>query len=169
MDFEAVIKTLNKHLTEERPQKFNSSWVRRTAPRIYRFIQNTIRTETGGIDWDLITRALNPEFLKQWTASYRKRAKPYRNKSEVGTNALTIPGPPPAEPQVPGHRSEQGPGVPDCRSGDGEEKAIQIKSQWYASNYCSGEVEVLHARHRLYTGSSVVDKNCPTVFLCYKV
>lgn len=83
MDFESVIKTLNELLREERPQTFNSSWVRRTAPNIYRFIQNNIRTETGGIDWDLITRALKPEFQKQWTAPSCKKAKPYRNKTEV--------------------------------------------------------------------------------------
>jgi hypothetical protein len=83
MDFESVIKTINKLLIEERPQTFNSSWVRKTAPNVYRFIQNKIRTETGGIDWDLITRALNPTLQKQWIGSFRKTAKPYRNKIEV--------------------------------------------------------------------------------------
>jgi hypothetical protein len=85
MDFETVIKTINKLLIEERLRTFNSSWVRRNAPRIYRFIQKEIRIETGGIDWDLITRALNPKFQKQWIAPSRKKAKPYRNKTEVGT------------------------------------------------------------------------------------
>jgi hypothetical protein len=84
MDFESVIKTINKLLIEERPRTFNSSWVRRNAPRIYRFIQKKIRIETGGIDWDLITRALNPEFQRQWIAPSRKKARPYRNKTEVG-------------------------------------------------------------------------------------
>jgi hypothetical protein len=84
MDFESVIKTINKLLIEKKPQTFNSSWIRKAAPNIYRFIQNKIRTETGGIDWDLITRALNREFQKQWIAPSRKKARPYRNKTEVG-------------------------------------------------------------------------------------
>ncbi len=83
MDFETVIKTINRLLTEKRPRTFNSSWVLRNAPRIYRFIQKKTRMETGGIDWDLITRALNPEFQKQWTGSMRKKAPPYRNETEV--------------------------------------------------------------------------------------
>jgi hypothetical protein len=83
MDFESVIKTINTLLTEERPRKFNSSWIRINAPHIYRFVQKRIRIETGGIDWDLITRALHREFQKKWIGPSRKKAKPYRKKAEV--------------------------------------------------------------------------------------
>jgi len=83
MDFDSAIKAINSLLKERRPDTFNSSWVRRHAPGIYRFIQKNIRIETGGIDWDRITRALDPKFSKQWVARRRKRIKPYRSKAEV--------------------------------------------------------------------------------------
>ncbi len=83
MDFESAIKAINNLLIERRPNTFNSSWVRRHAPGIYRFIQKNIRIETGGIDWDRVTRALDPRFSRQWAAPHRKRIKPYRSKSEV--------------------------------------------------------------------------------------
>ena len=78
-----MIETMNTLLTKERPPKFNSSWIQRNAPHIYRFVQKRIRIDTGGIDWDLITRALHREFQKQWIAPSRKKAKPYRKKAEV--------------------------------------------------------------------------------------
>jgi hypothetical protein len=83
MNFESVIKTMNMLLTEKQPQSFNRSWVRVNAPCVYRFIQKNIRMDNGGIDWDRFTRALNPKFQKQWIGSFRKKAKPYRNKTEV--------------------------------------------------------------------------------------
>ncbi len=83
MDFESVVKTMNLLLTEKRPRTFDRSWVREHAPSAYRFIQKEIRVDRGGIDWDIVTRALNPRFQKQWTGSVRKIAKPYRNKAEV--------------------------------------------------------------------------------------
>jgi hypothetical protein len=85
MDFESAVKVLNDLLAEKRPDTFNSSWVRESAPRIYRFIQKNIRSETGGIDWDRITRALGPEFPRRWNAPRRNGSKPYRNKAEVKT------------------------------------------------------------------------------------
>jgi hypothetical protein len=83
MDFESAVRTINNLLMEKQPETFNSSWVQKYAPRIYQFVQKEIRTETGGIDWDRITRALDPEFARQWIAPYRKRTKTYRNKAEV--------------------------------------------------------------------------------------
>ena len=83
MNFESVIKIMNNLLAEKQPQTFNRSWIRIYAPSVYRFIQKEIRIESGGIDWDRITRALNPKFQKRWIGSYRKKAKPYRNKTEV--------------------------------------------------------------------------------------
>jgi hypothetical protein len=83
MNFETVIKTINELLIEKQPQTFNRAWVRLNAPSAYRFIQKKIRMDNGGIDWDRFTRALNPKFQRQWTGSFRKKAKPYRNKPEV--------------------------------------------------------------------------------------
>lgn len=83
MNFESVAKTMNKLLSEKQPYSFNRSWVRVNAPGVYRFIQREIRIEGGGIDWDCVTRALNPKYQKQWIGSLRKTAKPYQNKAEV--------------------------------------------------------------------------------------
>ncbi len=85
MDFKSAIKTINTLLTEKQPKTFNSSWVREYSPRVYRFIQKDLRTETDGIDWDRFTRALKPEFQRQWSTPGNKRTKLYRNKSEVRT------------------------------------------------------------------------------------
>ena len=83
MDFDSAVTTINRMLIEKRPHAFNSSWVRKNAPLMYRFIQQHVRTETGGIDWDRITRALDPEFPRQWAAPVRKITRPYRSKAEV--------------------------------------------------------------------------------------
>jgi hypothetical protein len=83
MNFESIISTMNELLAEKQPQTFNRSWVRENAPCVYRYIQKEIRIEHGGIDWDRITRALSPKFQKQWIGSLRKKATPYRNKTEV--------------------------------------------------------------------------------------
>ncbi|MCK9420193.1 MAG: hypothetical protein M0R70_12520 [Nitrospirae bacterium] len=83
MKFESAVNTMNSLLAAKQPQTFNRAWVRVNAPCVYRFIQKEIRIESGGIDWDRITRALNPKYQKQWTGSLRKTVKPYRNKAEV--------------------------------------------------------------------------------------
>jgi hypothetical protein len=83
MNFESAVSTMNNLLAAKQPQTFNRAWVRVNAPCVYRFIQKEIRIERGGIDWDRLTRALNPRFQKQWIGSLRKTAKPYRDKTEV--------------------------------------------------------------------------------------
>ena len=85
MDFDYAAKTINKLLIEKRPDTFNSSWIRKHAPHVYRFIQKNVRAEIGGIDWDRVTRALERRFQKKWNTSSRKRTKSYRKKAEVGT------------------------------------------------------------------------------------
>jgi hypothetical protein len=85
MDFDYAIEILNKLLRARRPDSFNSSWIYINAPAVYRFIRKYVRTETGGIDWDRITRALDREFQKRWMAPHRKRTKPYFNKEEVSS------------------------------------------------------------------------------------
>ena len=83
MDFVSAIKTINKLLRKKQPHTFNSSWIRGHAPHIYRFFQKNIKRESGGIDWDRITRALNRKFQRQWITSRRNGTKLYRNKAEV--------------------------------------------------------------------------------------
>jgi hypothetical protein len=83
MDFDSAIKTINKLLIGRQPHTFNSSWIRGYVPYIYRFFQKNIRRESGGIDWDRITRALDRKFQKQWITSRRNGTKLYRSKAEV--------------------------------------------------------------------------------------
>ena len=83
IDFDCAVKTINRLLIKKQPHKFNSSWIRRYAPHIYRFIQKQIRREIGGIDWDRITRALDRNFQRQWFTSRRNGTKLYRSKAEV--------------------------------------------------------------------------------------
>jgi hypothetical protein len=83
MNFEFAIKTMNGLLAEKQPETFSRAWVRVNAPCVYHFIQREIRIKNGGIDWDRITRSLSPKFQKKWMGSLRKKAKPYRDKTEV--------------------------------------------------------------------------------------
>ncbi|MEW6599822.1 MAG: hypothetical protein AB1499_02540 [Nitrospirota bacterium] len=84
MDFDSAVKTIDELLIEKRPDTFNSSWIRKYAPHVYRFVQKNVRAETGGIDWDRFTRALNRKFQRKWIASARSKKKSYRKKAEVG-------------------------------------------------------------------------------------
>jgi len=83
MDFESVTNMLNDLLAEKNPPEFNRAWVRKNSPRAYRFIQKEIRVENGGIDWDRITRTLNPKYQKRWIGSLRRKSNPYQDKAEV--------------------------------------------------------------------------------------
>jgi hypothetical protein len=83
MDFDSAVKTISKLLIEKQPHTFNSSWIQGYAPPIYRFIQKNIRRETGGIDWDRVTRALGHKFGRRWITPRRNGTKPYRSKAEV--------------------------------------------------------------------------------------
>jgi hypothetical protein len=55
-----MASTLNELLSRKRPATVSSSWILRHAPACYRFIWKFIRSETGGIDWDRVTHALDP-------------------------------------------------------------------------------------------------------------
>ncbi len=85
MNFESAVNTMNNLLAKNQPQSFNRAWVRINAPCVYRFVQREIRVESGGIDWDRMTRALHPRYQRQWTGFFRKKAKPYRDQAEVDT------------------------------------------------------------------------------------
>jgi hypothetical protein len=83
-DFEKVVQTLNELLSKEHPETFNSSWIQRRAPKCYRFIQKSVRTAFGPIDWDRVTGALERRFQRRWAPGRTRRScVPYRNQSEV--------------------------------------------------------------------------------------
>ncbi len=84
MDFDSAVKIINDLLTEKRPDTFNSSWILRHAPDVYRFIKKNVRAEIGGIDWDRVTRALDRKFQRKWKVPSSNRTKSYRKKAEVG-------------------------------------------------------------------------------------
>ena len=83
LDFDSAIETIHKLLIMKQPSIFNSSWIRRYAPHVYRFFQKNIRREIGGIDWDKITRALDRRFQRQWVRYRHNRTRLYRSKAEV--------------------------------------------------------------------------------------
>jgi hypothetical protein len=84
MEFETVVATLNSLLRTKKPNGFDSSWIRRNAPSCYRFIQENIRREYGGIDWDRLTYALDRPFQRLWKPR-RIAKKPilYEDRAEV--------------------------------------------------------------------------------------
>ena len=84
MEFDEVIKNINKLLSRKQPTCFNSSWIRHNSPRCYRFIQKNMRTHLGTVDWDKLTYALEWKFQRRWAPEhYRKNVEPYRDGSEV--------------------------------------------------------------------------------------
>ncbi len=84
MKFEQAIIRLNRLLNKEKPDIFNSSWILKHNPAIYRFITKNVRSETGSIDWDKITYALEWKFQRRWSPGHHKKnKKPYRDCSEV--------------------------------------------------------------------------------------
>ena len=84
MDFDRAVNTINQLLEAQRPDTFNSSWILKHAPHVYRFIQKNVRAETGGIDWDRVTRAIDRRFQRKWRPPLRNNTKSYRKKAEVG-------------------------------------------------------------------------------------
>jgi hypothetical protein len=73
MDFVSAVTTINKLLKTIQPPTFCSSWIRLHAPQVYRYLQRNVRTETGGIDWDRFTRALDRKLQRRWNGSRRGR------------------------------------------------------------------------------------------------
>jgi len=83
MDFDDAVKIINRLLKEKRPDTFNSSWILKNAPNVYRYIQKNIRSDVGGIDWDRFTRSLDRRIQKKWRPRSRNKIKRYRAKAEV--------------------------------------------------------------------------------------
>lgn len=77
------IEKLNDLLKEKDPDKVSSSWIYRNLPSTYMYIWKHVRTETGSIDWDLITSGLNKEFAKKWVRYRYKNPALYEDRNEV--------------------------------------------------------------------------------------
>jgi hypothetical protein len=73
MNSSSAVRTINKLLRAIQPNTFCSSWIRQYAPDVYRFIQKNVRAESGGIDWDRFTRALNRKLQRRWQTPRRGR------------------------------------------------------------------------------------------------
>jgi len=86
MNFETAVATLNSVLGRIQPAEFHSSWIRTNAPSCYRFIQENLRREYGGIDWDQLTSALERRFQKLWKPRrIAKQLNAYEDRDEVQT------------------------------------------------------------------------------------
>lgn len=84
MNFASAVRAINKLLRAIQPNTFCSSWIRQHAPDVYRFIQKNVRAESGGIDWDRFTRALDRKLQRKWKASRRGRLpEGFRDKRAV--------------------------------------------------------------------------------------
>ncbi|MFA6285150.1 MAG: hypothetical protein WC643_01310 [Parcubacteria group bacterium] len=79
MDFNQAIRDLNELLSQQQPEKINSSWISKNAPHIYRFIWKNIRNEIGDIDWDKVTSKLKRKYQKRWTPRYLRTKRQWES------------------------------------------------------------------------------------------
>jgi hypothetical protein len=75
---------LNKLLAHKCPETFNSTWILQRDPGCYRLIRRYFRSEVGSIDWDTITRAIEPKYRRLWRPRLRRKSKPYKDRKETG-------------------------------------------------------------------------------------
>jgi hypothetical protein len=78
-----VAAILNSLLLRHSPKAFSSAWILKHAPACYSFIRKHLRSEVGGIDWDKITYALEPQYQRLWTPRRKKKSTPYRDRDEL--------------------------------------------------------------------------------------
>ena len=83
LDLDRVVSTLDQLLASRQPAALNSSWIRHHAPACYRFIRKWIRTETGDIDWDRVTSALDSQYQRRWRPRRRRKIVSYADRREV--------------------------------------------------------------------------------------
>ncbi len=83
MNLDSMVVTLNQLLSRQEPTRFNSSWIQRHAPACYRYIRRWVRNEVGAIDWDQVTRLLNPEHQRRWDPARRRRCSTWAHDEEV--------------------------------------------------------------------------------------
>ena len=85
MDFNQVIKNLDRSLTKKQPLFFNHSWVKNRVRQSYNFIIKNIKTESGDADWDKVVRCLHHDHQKLWLKGFKRKKKVelYENGAEV--------------------------------------------------------------------------------------
>lgn len=66
LSLKIAAEALGRVLYKKQPKVFNPSWIRRNAPSVYRFTKKYLRTVTGYIDWDTLTRMLDRDFQRRW-------------------------------------------------------------------------------------------------------
>lgn len=89
INFSTAVCLLEKKLSKKQPTTFNSSWIQKEIPRVFRYVTKHIRTEWGDVDWDKIVAALDLAYQRRWLGEQyisRRRRKVvsfYRNRGEV--------------------------------------------------------------------------------------
>lgn len=78
-----VVAELNRLLQQNTPSTFNSTWIIKHAPRCYSIIRRQVRSEVGGIDWDRITRGLEPKVQRLWAPRRKRDSTSYRDRKEI--------------------------------------------------------------------------------------
>lgn len=72
MNLATAIQTLDAALATQQPKTFNTAWIRRHVPSVYRFVKRYLRTVTGHIDWDTLTRGIDRDFQRRWAGFVQK-------------------------------------------------------------------------------------------------
>jgi hypothetical protein len=85
-DFHKATQTLNSLLTKYRPKAFDPLWIEQRDENLYKYLSRHVRTETGMVDWDVITVALEQRFQKRWYWYNKRKAiakTSYENQEEL--------------------------------------------------------------------------------------
>jgi hypothetical protein len=64
-DFDKATETLNTSLKQKRPKSFDPLWIEQQDEVLYKYLSRHVRTETGAIDWDAVTIALERKFQRE--------------------------------------------------------------------------------------------------------
>jgi len=85
-DFHKATQALNTILKQKRPKAFDPLWIEQQDEDIFKYFSKNIRTETGEVDWDIVTTTLERRFQKRWYWYNRRKGittAPYENKEEL--------------------------------------------------------------------------------------
>jgi hypothetical protein len=85
-DFKKASEALNTVLKLKRPKSFDPLWIEQQNESLYKYLSGHVRTETGMVDWDAVTIALERRFQKRWYWYNKRKAitiAPYENKEEL--------------------------------------------------------------------------------------
>jgi len=83
-NFHKATQELNALLEKKNPKTFNSEWVKQYSKSVYAHLLKNVQTESGEVDWDLITVNLEPTFQKRWKLYEKKvTAVSYEDRKEL--------------------------------------------------------------------------------------